>query len=124
MENNKNFEEFDIFNFLFSFKGRVSRSEFWYYILAEFITLFIVSFIISFYKMDKEQITLFLGTVSLIFIYPNLAVTAKRAHDFNVSGWLSVITLTPYLGFIFMLIIGAIKGNDTENQYGFPKKKL
>jgi uncharacterized membrane protein YhaH (DUF805 family) len=117
-------EEFDIINFLFSLKGRAGKKEFWIYIGAEFLTAFIVGFIVVLMKMDKEQTNLFMAIVSLIFLYPNIAVTAKRAHDFNYSGYLSLITLTPYIGFLLMIITGFIEGDKEENKYGLPKKKL
>ncbi len=116
--------EFDIMNFLFSLNGRIGKKEFFKYIGIEFITAFLMGFIVLYMKMSKEQMDMFLGVVSLVFLYPNIAVTAKRAHDFNYSAWLSLVTLTPYIGFILMLIIGFIEGNPKKNQYGLPKKKL
>jgi uncharacterized membrane protein YhaH (DUF805 family) len=50
-----------------------------------------------------------------IFVY-SFMVTIQRCHDFNVSGWLSLILLIPLAGLIFWFIPGT-KG---PNNYGNP----
>ena len=117
-------EEFSIMKFLFSLDGRIGRKEYFTYLGMEFVTAFIMGIVVISMKMSKEQMDVFFGLISLIFLYPNIAVTAKRAHDFNYSAWLSLVTLTPYIGFILMIIVGVIEGNPKENQYGLPKKKV
>lgn len=50
-----------------------------------------------------------------IFIYMFM-VTIQRCHDFNVSGWLSLVVLIPLAGLIFWFIPGT-KG---PNNFGNP----
>jgi len=121
--NNQNKEEFDIMKFLFSLQGRIGKKEFLFYIAIEFLTVMVVGIIVAVMKMNKEEMEQFLGVVSLIFIYPNIAVSAKRAHDFNYSAWFAFVTLAPYIGFVLMIIMGFIEGNPEENKYGLPPKK-
>jgi uncharacterized membrane protein YhaH (DUF805 family) len=52
-----------------------------------------------------------------IFIY-SFMVTIQRCHDFNVSGWLSLVLFIPLAGLIFWFIPGT-KG---ANAYGDPPK--
>ena len=40
--------------------------------------------------------------------------TIQRAHDFNTTGWISILVLVPLVNFIFWFI----PGTDGENEYG------
>ena len=64
-------------------------------------------------------------TASFVILIPTLSVTARRFHDFNISGWwqLLVIPLV-FMGDIYMMIgeivlfcICAIRGNNYKNSY-------
>lgn len=50
-----------------------------------------------------------------MFVYM-FRFTIKRCHDFNVSGWLSLLIFVPLLPLIFWFI----PGTDGENRYGLP----
>ena len=43
--------------------------------------------------------------VIVICILPGLAVTIRRLHDINKSGWLILISLIPFIGSLLLLII-------------------
>jgi len=75
-----------------TFKGRASRSEFWWANLF-LIILFIVSAAIN------ETLYLIL---SLITIIPSMAVAFRRLHDTNRSGWHVIIN------FILWVITGVL----------------
>lgn len=84
---------------LFSFKGRIPRRHFWFYVLgfivlAVLVTTLAAAFLIV-RKPDIAQLKLDadLRTAANIFLlvmaWPTLAVSAKRLHDFNRSvSWL------------------------------------
>lgn len=50
--------------------------------------------------------------------------SVKRFHDLNMSGWLSVLILVPFVGFIFGIFLTFIAGTDGVNSYGDPLKRL
>lgn len=50
--------------------------------------------------------------VGLIVI--SLALTIQRCHDFNTTGWVSLLALIPLVAFIFWFI----PGTDGENRFG------
>ena len=64
--------------------------------------------------------------VELIFfiglILPYIAVTARRLHDINKSGWLQLISIIPLIGTIIMIIWCATEGTKKKNKYGSPIK--
>lgn len=94
------------------FNGRASRSEFWWFYLF-WIIVYIVSAMI-----DPVLVLLqFLG-----LLLPYFAVTARRLHDINKTGWLQLIVLIPLVGAIIMLVFCVTEGDKKRNQYGPPIK--
>jgi len=53
----------------------------------------------------------YLGMFIVMFM-----LTIQRAHDFNTTGWLSILVLIPLVNLIFWFI----PGTDGENDYGAP----
>lgn len=111
-----------------SFEGRISRKEWW----IGFILLYILQFVVYYVTAVMGIITvdpatgemspsgaLALIVIILIFLWPALALHAKRWHDRGKSGWWTLITLVPVIGGLWLLIeLGFLKGNDTANRYG------
>jgi type IV pilus assembly protein PilA len=56
------------------------------------------------------------GLTYVAIIVMQFLLTIQRAHDFNTSGWLSVLMLVPLVSLIFWFI----PGTKHENQYGLP----
>ena len=125
----------------FDFKGRASRSEWFYFQLFSYFLMFLFISIgvyndygyfpsvseIFYIAFSIEAVAglWFWTTVSLVIFIPTLSVTARRFHDFNISGWwqLLVIPLV-FMGDIYLMIgeivlfcICAIRGNNYKNSY-------
>jgi uncharacterized membrane protein YhaH (DUF805 family) len=120
----------EVFSKYAVFNGRARRKEYWYWYLFNFIiSIFIsvVSFVIS-YSTGTETDTgmgwfgLFIYLVFIIYslgvIIPNLAVTVRRLHDTNRSGWWYFISLIPFIGGLLLLIYLIEDGTPGDNQYG------
>mgnify|MGYP000190925275 CR=1 FL=1 len=71
-----------------NFQGRASRSEYWWFYLFVFVIGLIP----------------ILGLATLILIIPQLAVTARRLHDINRSGWWVLLWFTGF-GIITLIIM-------------------
>jgi len=107
-----------------NFKGRARRSEYWYFILGNFIATIIAIII------DNIIGITFAGTPYgyLYFIYmlavllPNLAVSVRRLHDVNKSGWFILIGIIPIIGAIWLLVLFCTEGDRGTNQYGADPK--
>jgi len=75
------------------FKGRASKSEFWWW------TLFVILATIAAQVMGDIPAAL----VSLGTLLPYLAVTSRRLHDIDRSGWWQLIGLIPLIGWAVMI---------------------
>ena len=96
--------------------GRASRSEYWYWCLFVFIgslcTLIADGFILG--NMETQPINLIFTLATFL---PGLAVSVRRLHDVNRSGWWLLIALTG-IGLFFPLLYWAVQPSiEEENKY-------
>ncbi len=54
----------------------------------------------------------------LAMIIPALAVTVRRLHDTDRSGWWILISLVPVIGSIWLFVLLVIDSTPGDNQYG------
>lgn len=102
-----------------TFSGRAIRSEFWWWTLAVFIANMILGVIDAFLFGSGPGSVGVLGAIfSLAVLLPGLAVSVRRLHDLDKSGWWLLIILVPLLGFLLLLYWFVQRGTVGENQYG------
>lgn len=107
-----------------SFEGRINRQPFWIgFLIVFFINILVGSasgFSINPFGMGGMGGIGGLGfIISLLLIYPALAIGTKRCHDRNKSGWWQLLMVIPFVGFIWFVIdLGILEGTDGDNQYG------
>ena len=100
-------------NLLFSIEGRVSRLQFWMVCL----TLSVLNGIVAVMSVNSESILFTI--VSIILFWPGLAMSIKRWHDRDKSGFWVLIGFIPIIGWIWVLVeLGFLKGTDGPNSYG------
>ena len=90
----------------FVFKGRASRSEYWWFQLIVSPSYFISE------VLDNEISFFFLG-ITLITLIPAISVGVRRLHDTNKSGYFLLISFIPFIGgliLLFLLIPEGTKG--------------
>ncbi|MDP6933276.1 MAG: DUF805 domain-containing protein [Myxococcota bacterium] len=56
----------------------------------------------------------------LALVLPFFAVTARRLHDTNRSGWMSLLWFVPIVGWIWLMLMLAQPGDQDANPYGAP----
>jgi len=96
----------------FVFKGRASKSEFWWLQLI-WISCFILSFI-----FDSESVSYFLLGVVIIIFIPLFTVGVRRLHDTGKSGVHVFWSLIPFIGGLIVLFLMLGDGTKGKNQYG------
>ncbi len=103
-----------------TFSGRAVREEFWMFFLFMTICYAIaIAIDMSSGLWDNEDaIGVFSGILCLVFILPYLAVTVRRFHDINKSGWFVLITYIPIVGWIGWLIWMCTEGSKAKNRFG------
>ncbi len=101
-----------------SFEGRINRAKWWIGAIAlAVIQMAVQGIIMSMVNQNDALIPLII--LILVFLYPFMAVYAKRWHDREKSGWWSLIILVPVVGGIWILVeLGILKGTDGPNKYG------
>ena len=72
-----------------SFKGRASRSEYWFYILWLFLLWLVVSIASLGLFFLHWSLTVVLAVGFFVYIFfPTTSVTVRRFHDVGLSGWI------------------------------------
>lgn len=83
------------------FKGRASRSEYWWFFLATLLMSIALSIV-------NENLS---SIFSIATLLPSIAVGVRRMHDVGKSGWYLLIP-------IYNLILACTDSEVGTNQYG------
>lgn len=114
----------------FDFSGRSRRREFWLFNL--FCALVTVAINLVFGATDYEQVGWFIsatstastagailnGVFNLVSLIPALAVSVRRLHDIDRSGWMLLLMLVPVLGWFALLVLNCLDGTRGANRFG------
>jgi uncharacterized membrane protein YhaH (DUF805 family) len=119
-----------------TFRGRASRSEFWYWILFYVIVGIVLNIVDSLFGWQITTATNtdtgntvavaynagWLSSIwGLIVLLPTLAVTVRRLHDVGKSGWWWWLNLICCIGPLILIFAFYIKEGDAgDNNYGPP----
>lgn len=104
------------------FQGRSRRKEYWMFqlgIILMYIAAAVLIGITGAVLGDTASsiVTLPLFLVVLAIFVPALAVTVRRLHDQDKSGWWILINFIPFGG-IVLLVFMCLEGTNGPNQYG------
>lgn len=95
------------------FEGRTGRQAFWMFILFSFLLNFVIGIV------EGMLGTMILGLLfSLAILVPSIAITARRLHDTNKSGWWQLIALVPFIGIVILIVLCVLPGTEGDNDYG------
>ena len=106
------------------FSGRARRKEYWYFFLFNFIIGIVLGVIdAATGSVSKEAGMGLLGSIyALAILIPGTAVSVRRIHDTDRSGWWLLIGLIPLIGAIVLLVFMVRDSTPGENQYGVNPK--
>lgn len=114
------------------FEGRANRREYWMFQLFLLLAAtavgaisMMVAFVAAvFLQADSSWMAgITIGALALVgllwlaTIVPLIAVTVRRLHDCNQSGWLYLLALVP-MGGLVTLVFALLPGTPQDNSYG------
>ena len=94
-----------------NFSGRASRTEYWMFVLLN--TVFTTVLGVDIFITGG----LIFGVYQLAMIIPALAVTVRRLHDVDKSGWCLLLAVVPVIQ-IILLVWQLTGGTPGDNKYG------
>ena len=110
------------------FNGRARRAEYWFFALFNIIIaigLGILDAVIFGVATDGAATGLLGLVYNLAIFLPSIAVSIRRLHDTDRSGWWLLIALVPVIGAIVLLVFMVLEGTQGENRFGEdPKETL
>lgn len=124
----------EYFTNYFNFKGRTSRATFWWTVLGILLMTFVVSFIATlifgappaseniqtiedlkaYYTSGSNVVTIIW---TLLLVIPSLAMSVRRLHDINKSGWFYLLSFIPFVGSIILFIFYCLPAVNEGNNY-------
>ena len=81
------------------FSGRAPRPEYWWFVLAQIVVLLVAMLLDSLLGSDLggTGYGIIYIIVALALLLPSVAVSIRRLHDTNRSGWWLLLVAVPYL---------------------------
>lgn len=96
------------------FDGRAHRSEYWMFVLFNVIITIVLGLIDRLLGISG----VLSGIYGLAVLIPGIAVSIRRLHDTNRSGWWLLISLVPVIGTIVLIVFMVQDSQPGTNQYG------
>jgi len=107
------------------FTGRSRRKEYWMFVLLS-IGIYIVASILDGIAGLNGMIAGTYGPITALvalgLLVPTLAVSIRRLHDSDRSGWWLLLGLVPMVGEIIVLVFMVLEGTRGANRFGADPK--
>lgn len=119
----------------FNFRGRATRSEYWFFMLDNIIIAFILGFIMGIGTVidgGEGGFVTFVCNIPYVLyliaiIIPSLSLTIRRLHDVGKSGWwyLGCTLLNVFCGIgSIILFVFTVLDSKPDNQWGPNPKNM
>jgi len=99
-----------------NFSGRAARSEFWYWTLFA-VLVSIVTSVIDYVLFPNSGVSPLNSLAGLALFLPGLAVSIRRLHDLDRTGWWFLLVFT-IIGAIVLLVWYCMRGTIGPNRFG------
>jgi uncharacterized membrane protein YhaH (DUF805 family) len=102
------------------FGGRSRRREYWYFVLFSLVVSLLLSAVDALLGTfsSSTNVGLLGGIYGLAIIIPSIAVSVRRLHDVDRTGWWVLISLVPVIGTLVLLVFAVLDGTPGENRFG------
>lgn len=106
-----------------TFSGRARRAEYWWFYLFFGLVIGVLTFVdilLFGYSPEKDEPTanVLAGIAALGLLLPMLAVSIRRLHDRDKSGWWLLWGLLPLIGGLILLYQYVQRGTVGDNRFG------
>lgn len=109
-----------------TFDGRAPRPEYWWWILAMVILYTILGVIdgaviapmLGFEAFQAEAAQPLSLVAALVLLLPNVALSVRRLHDTDRSGWWLLLGLVPVIGSLVLLVFYLLPSTPGPNRFG------
>lgn len=107
----------------FQFHGRADRGEYWWFVVT-FLLLAVAGILVDEFAFGGafdqfgDVAGIALPVVILASLIPSIAVTVRRLHDLERSGWWCLLGLVPLVGQLIVFIWMVSPGTLGRNRYG------
>jgi uncharacterized membrane protein YhaH (DUF805 family) len=108
------------------FSGRSRRKEYWYFVLFVVIINIVLNLLDGLIgTYDRSTGTGLLTSIfNLAVLIPSIAVSVRRLHDIDRTGWWVLIELVPLIGWIVLLVFHVQDITPGTNRYGPNPKEV
>ncbi len=121
-----------VFSKYVTFSGRAARSEYWWWTLAYLIVTMVLGYVDrNLLGSGDMQSGMADGTVhmsmnlgilgglwALACLLPGIAVSIRRLHDIDRSGWWTLLAFIPLVGWIVLIVWYCKRGTTGDNRFG------
>lgn len=103
----------------FSLEGRIGRRMFWQHgVLGLGIASTVLRALFDIAGLDADRANFW---ANALVLWPTLAISVKRWHDRDRSGWWVLLYAVPWVGWVWGLVENGFRAGDSHaNQYGPP----
>jgi uncharacterized membrane protein YhaH (DUF805 family) len=105
------------FNRYVQFSGRSNRGEFWFWQLDN-ILISLALGVIDAVIFGTNSAGILGGLWALATFIPSLALSARRLHDIDKSGWWLLLFIIPIVGWIILLVWYCLEPDPESNRFG------
>ncbi len=109
---------------VFAFGGRIGRLR---YLAYSFSIVLVFAAFAGIWGALVGRFSETLAMFGLIMYVPmfvyTVAIAKRRLNDMDVTGWLAILSLIPFVNLIFGLVLIFSAGSERNNQYGPPPSK-
>jgi uncharacterized membrane protein YhaH (DUF805 family) len=99
-----------------NFTGRAAAPEFWFWILFSALGAVVTEFVDAAVFIHHPGLSPLNSLFTLAVLLPSLAVTVRRLHDTDRTGWWLLLVPTG-LGIFLLLHWASLEGSAGENKY-------
>jgi len=101
------------------FDGRARRREYWMFTLFTVIVTIALAIVDSIGGLMTDSGMGVLGMLyALGVLLPSIAVSVRRLHDINKSGWWLLLIFIPLIGGLVLLVFAVMEGTRGDNRFG------